>query len=93
MRRGSAASRWGLVAAAGAGCAAVILFVAANHAIPLQVVGAIGGAVLTTGGVALMSSSWRHRHVSELRRFVVAYGFFLTCLGGFFMVAGVGFFH
>ncbi len=82
-----------LPVAVGAVCALVVAAVAANHALAIQVVGAGAGAVMTTGGVALASSSWPHRRVSEVRNLLVAFGFFLACLGASVMAAGVGLYH
>lgn len=85
--------RQALVVAVGAGCAAVVAFVVANHALAIQVAGAIAGAALTTGGVGLMAGSWSDRHASEVRSLLVGFGFFLACIGGFAMLAGVGLYH
>lgn len=82
-----------LVVGVGAGCAAVVASVAANHAVAIQVVGAIVGAALTTGGVALVTASWSRRRASEIRNLLVGFGFFLACIGGFTMAAGIGLYH
>lgn len=81
------------VVASGVGGAAVVAAVVANHAVTIQIAGATAGAVMTTGGVALVSSSWSHRRVSEIRNLLVGFGFFLACIGAFAMVAGVGLYH
>jgi hypothetical protein len=75
------------------GCAAIVAAVAANHAVTIQVAGAVAGATLTTGGVALMAASWPHRRKSEVRNLLVGFGFFLACIGGFTMAAGAGLYH
>lgn len=81
------------VVGVGASCALVIVAVVANHALAIQVVAAAAGAVMITGGVALASSSWPHRRMSELRNLLVGLGFFLSCIGVFVMLAGVGLYH
>ena len=85
--------RRALVVAVGAGCAAVVAAVAANHAVAIQVAGAVAGGVLTTGGIALIAGSWAHRRASEVRNFLVGFGFFLASIGGFVMAAGAGLYH
>jgi hypothetical protein len=85
--------RIALVVGVGAACAAGVAAVAANHAVAIQVLGAIAGAILTTGGIALIAVSWPHRRASDTRSLLVAFGFFLACIGGFTMAAGAGLYH
>lgn len=89
----SPTARRAFVVAVGAGCGAVVAAVGANHAVVVQIVGALAGALLTTSGVALIASSWSRRRVSETRNFLVGLGFFLACIGGFAMAAGIGLDH
>ncbi|MGH2954956.1 MAG: hypothetical protein ACRDK9_13260 [Solirubrobacterales bacterium] len=58
----------------------------------IQVVGAAAGAAMTTGGVALVVSSWPHRRISELRHLLTGVGFFVTCVA-YFLLAGAGLYH
>lgn len=85
--------RAALVVAVGAACAVAVAAVEANHAVSIQVVGAVAGAVLTTAGVALAAFSWRRQSASELRSVLFAFGFVLTCIGGFAILAGAGLYH
>jgi hypothetical protein len=82
-----------VVPAAGLLSALVPVFVAFNHALAIQVVGAAAGALVFTGGVGLARLGWRSRQASELHRLAVASGFLACCIGAFLMSAGVGLYH
>lgn len=85
--------RWVAVAALGIGSAAAVAKVGADHVLPLQVVAAGAGAVLTVGGAAVVAHGWPQRRASEWRGFVVSTGFFCASIGVFATAMGIGVFH
>lgn len=86
---------WRLLPLVGLGLllALVPSLLAASGALAIQVVAATAGALLATGGAALVRVGWAHRQRSDLHHLVVAVGFFLLCAGMVAMLAGVGLYH
>ena len=66
---------------------------AATGAQGVQVVAAAAGALMATGGAALVRLGWPRRRHSDLYRLIAAPGFFLLCAGAVAMLVGVGLYH
>jgi hypothetical protein len=66
---------------------------AAPGALQIQIVAAAVGAVVATGGVALVRLGWPRRRHSDVHHLFGALGFFLLCAGVVTMLAGVGLYH
>lgn len=82
-----------LVAGLGAIFAAVPSLLAVSGALGIQIIAATAGAVLATGGAAMLRVAWPLRRRSDLHHLLAAAGFFLLCLGSVAMLAGVGLYH
>jgi hypothetical protein len=85
--------RWLLVAALGLLFALVPARLAMSGALGIQIVAAAAGALMATGGAALLNDSWPRRRRSEIHHLLAAIGFFLFCAGTVAMLAGVGLYH
>jgi hypothetical protein len=86
------ARRWLPVAGVGLLFALVPSRLATTGALGVQVVAAAAGALIATGGAALVRLGWP-RERSDLDHLVAAFGFFLVCAGAVAMLAGVGLYH
>ena len=82
-----------VVAGIGVLCALVPCVLGASGALRVQVVAAVVGAAMATGGVALGLAGWPQRRSSELHNLLAAFGFFLLCGGVVLMLAGIGLYH
>lgn len=87
------ALRWVAVAGIAGGSALVAVEVARDHALEIQVVGAVAGATLAIGGSALTAWAWPDRRRSELCRLLASLGFLVACVGALAMGAGIGILH
>jgi hypothetical protein len=85
--------RWLPVTALGLLLALVPVRLATNGALGIQVTAAAVGALMATGGAALLNGSWPRKPRSELHHLLAATGFFLLCAGAVAMLAGVGLYH
>ncbi len=74
-------------------CASVPAALALSSALEIQVIAAAAGATMATGGFAVGRAAWPGWRRSELRRLVLAVGFFMCCAGLILMLAGIGVYH
>ena len=91
-RREASLDRSGVVAA-GVLVGLVPLLLVSTGAREIQLVAATVGALLATGGVALLLLGWPRRRCSDVHHLLAAVGFFLFCAGVVAMLAGVGLYH
>lgn len=82
-----------IVGSLAAGSGLIVAKVAADHVATIQVVAAVGGAVLTVGGAGVVVACWPSRLQSELSRLAASAGFFIACIGVVTMTTGAGLFH
>jgi hypothetical protein len=85
--------RWLPVAGLGVLFALVPSRLATSGALGIQIVAATAGALVATGGAALVRLGWPQRRRSDLHHLLAATGFFLLCAGAVAMLAGVGLYH
>lgn len=74
-------------------CAGAIVFVAANHALDVQIAVAVIGSALLVASVATMTRTWPKRRESLSSSLLWSLGFFLGSVAVFVLLLGVGLFH
>lgn len=82
-----------IVSLAATVCTVAIVFVAGNHALDVQIAGAVGGSILLVGSVALMTRSWPRRAHSPREDLLFSLAFFAGSVGVFVLLASIGIFH
>lgn len=82
-----------LVAGLGVLFAAVPSVLTVRGALGIQIIAATAGALMATGGAAMVHLAWPLRRRSDFHHLLAAAGFFLLCLGAVAMLAGVGLYH
>ncbi len=85
--------RWLPVTGLGLAFALVPTLLVTSGAPRAQVLAAAAGAVMATGGGALLRVGFPRRRLSDLHHLLAAFGFLLLCAGAVAMLAGVGLYH